>query len=40
VTPKDNETPVELVIRVWDLAGKWLKGCVNRAAVIDELAIY
>ena len=35
--PKKNETPVELVIRVPDLAEKWLKGRADRAAVVDEL---
>ena len=29
VKPKENETPVELVIRVRDLAKKWLKGCAE-----------
>ena len=39
VKPKENETPVELVIRVRDLAEKWLKGCADRAAVVDELVM-
>ena len=35
--PKENETPVELVIRVRDLAEKWLKDCANRQTVVDAL---
>ena len=37
VKPKENETPIELVIRVRDLAEKWLKECANRQAVVDAL---
>ena len=37
VKPKENETPVELVIRVRDLAEKWLKDCGDRQAVIDTV---
>ena len=37
VQPKENETPVELVIRVRDLAEKWLKDCANQQAVVDAL---
>ena len=37
VQPKENETPVELVIRVRDLAEKWLKDCENRQTVVDAL---
>ena len=37
VTPKENETPVELVIHVQDLVEKCLKGCAYRTAVVDEL---
>ena len=37
VRPKENETPVELVIRIQDLAEKWLKGRADRQAVVDEL---
>lgn len=37
LTPKENGTPVELVIHVRDLADKWLKGCADRATVIDQL---
>ena len=35
--PKENETPVELVICVQDLAEKWLKDCANLQAVVDAL---
>ena len=37
VKPKENETPVELVIRVRDSAEKWLKDCGDRQAVIDTV---
>ena len=37
VKPKENETPVELVIRVWDLAEKWLKDCGSRQAINDAV---
>ena len=37
VKPKENETPLELVIRVRDLAEKWLKDCGQRQAVIDTV---
>ena len=37
VKPLDNETPLELVIRVRDLAGKWLKDYRNRGDVIDAI---
>ena len=37
VRPKENETPVELVIRVRDLAEKWLKDCGSRQAIIDAV---
>ena len=37
VKPKERETPVELVIRIRDLAEKWLQGCVDRRAVVEEL---
>jgi len=37
VKPKEKETPVELVIRVRDLAEKWLQGSRDRRAVVDEL---
>ena len=37
VKPKENETPVELVIRVRDLAEKWLKDCGDRQPVIDTV---
>ena len=33
----ENETPVELAIRVQDLAEKWLKDCGNRVAVVDAV---
>ena len=39
VQPKENETPVELVIRVRDLAEKWLKDCGNRQTVVDTLVM-
>ena len=39
VRPKENETPVELVIRVRDLAEKWLKDCGSRHAVIDAVVM-
>ena len=35
IKPLENKTPVELAIRVKDLAKKWLKDCGNRAAVVD-----
>ena len=35
--PLENETPVELAIRVQDLAEKWLKDCGNRGAVVDAI---
>ena len=35
VKPKENETPVELLIRVQDLAEKWLKDCGSTQAIID-----
>ena len=35
IKPLENETPVELAIRVQDLAEKWLKDCGNRATVIS-----
>ena len=37
VEPKENETLVELVIQVRDLAEKWLKDCGDRQAVIDTV---
>ena len=37
VKPKENETPVELVIRIRDLAEKWLKDCRSRQAVLDAV---
>ena len=37
IKPLENETPVELAIRVQDLAEKWLKDCGNRAAVVDAV---
>ena len=37
IKPLENETPVELAIRVHDLAEKWLKDCGNRAAVEDTV---
>ena len=37
VKPKENETLVELVIRVRDLAEKWLKDCVDWQAVANAL---
>ena len=37
IKPLENETPVELAIRVQDLAEKWLKDCGNRAAVVDAI---
>lgn len=37
VKPKERETPVELVIPIWDLAEKWLQGWVDRQAVAEEL---
>ena len=37
VKPKENETLVELVIRVRDLAEKWLKDCGSRQAVLDAV---
>ena len=37
VEPKENETPVELVICVRDLAEKWLKDCGNRQAALDAV---
>ena len=37
VEPKENRTPVELVIPVRDLAEKWLKDCGDRQAVIDTV---
>ena len=35
--PKENETPVELVIHVRDLAEKWLKDCGSIQAVLDAV---
>jgi len=35
VKPVENKTPVELAIRVKDLAEKWLKDCQDRQAVVD-----
>ena len=35
--PLDNETPLELVIRVRDLAGKWLKDYRNRGDLTDTI---
>ena len=35
VKPKENETPVQLVIRVRDLEEIWLKDCGSRQAVLD-----
>ena len=37
VKPKENETPVELVIHIQDLAEKWLKDCGSRQAVLDAV---
>ena len=37
VKPLDNKNPLELVIRVCDLAGKWLKDYCYRGDVIDAL---
>ena len=37
VKPLDNETPLELVIRVRDLAGKWLKDYRTRGDVVDAI---
>ena len=37
IKPLENETPVELAIRVQDLAEKWLKDCGDRAAVVDAV---
>ena len=37
VKPKENRTPVELVIPVRDWAEKWLKDCGDRQAVIDTV---
>ena len=37
VQPKETKTPVELVIRVRDLAEKWLKDRGNRQTVVDAL---
>jgi len=38
IKPLENETPVELAIRMKDLAEKWLKDCRDREAVVDVLA--
>ena len=35
VKPKENKTPVELVIRVQDLVEKWLKDCGSRQPALD-----
>jgi len=35
IKPVENETPVELAIRVKDLAEKWLKDCRDKEAVVD-----
>ena len=37
IKPLENETPVELVIRVKDLAEKWLKDCRDRDAVVGAV---
>ena len=37
IKPLENETPVELAIRVQVLAEKWLKDCGIRAAVVDAV---
>ena len=37
IKPLENEMPVELAIRVQDLAEKWLKDCGNRVAVVDAV---
>ena len=37
VKPLENDTLVELVIRVRDLAEKWMKDCPNRQDVMDAL---
>ena len=37
VKPLENETPVELAIRVKDLAEKWLKDCGDRPAVEERV---
>ena len=35
--PKESKTPIELVIRVQDLAEKWHKDCKSRQAIIDAV---
>ena len=37
IKPLENETPVELAIRVKDLAEKWLRDCRDREAVVDVM---
>ena len=37
VKPKENETPIELVVCIQDLAEKWLKDCGSRQAVLDAV---
>ena len=37
IKPLENETPVELAIRVQDLTEKWVKDCGNRVAVLDAV---
>ena len=37
VKPKENETPVELVIQVRDSVEKWLKDCGDTQAFIDTV---
>jgi len=35
--PLENESPLELVITVRDLAGKWLKNYLNQRDVFDAI---
>ena len=37
VKPKENRTPMELVIPVQGLAEKWLKDCGSRQTIIDAV---